>query len=158
MLSEHLKNLIWDTGKIKITDQTTPVQACAIIPPPPPPNFAILSNRIFKEVNQSHSFNVEERRKGKYRLWLQGRDLADLLNIDRFSYAVPNGFTCESDSVWKRTLPGWHRDHVVQSEGRLEHSSLCFLHETFCNIPYTNYKSNAFYLPPAQSRKSDHRQ
>ena len=37
MLSEHVKNLTWGTGKTKGTNQTTLVQAC-------------------KEDNQTHSF------------------------------------------------------------------------------------------------------
>ena len=32
--------------------------------------------------------------------------------LDRFSYPVPNGFTCESDPVWNCTVPGWYRDRV----------------------------------------------
>ena len=28
--------------------------------------------------------------------------------LDRFSYAVPIGFTCQSDTVWNCTVAGWY--------------------------------------------------
>ena len=38
--------------------------------------------------------------------------------LDRFSYPVPNGFTCESDLVWNCNVPGWHHARVNPTQFR----------------------------------------
>ena len=43
---------------------------------------------------------------------------SDSEDLDRFSYLVPNEFTCESDPGWNCTAPWWYRDHVNTTQFR----------------------------------------